>query len=170
MPTLEEVLKSLPAGKQFFIEIKCGTEILPALSRVLKRASKERPELASQLTIICFNAKVIAACRERFPEIPANLLKSYGKEKGSEGWRPDPDSVFAQLADCNASALGTQANSEVITPAFVHRLRDAKLGFHCWTVNEPELARHFAELGVDSITTDYPAKIRAALEAGAAVP
>ena len=83
-------------------------------------------------------------------------------------WR---SAQFARLETAVATILiAASVVGAVITPAFVHRLRDAKLGFHCWTVNEPELARHFAELGVDSITTDYPAKIRAALEAGAAVP
>ena len=29
-----------------------------------------------------------------------------------------------------------------------------------WTINDIETARHFRDLGVDSITTDFPKRIR----------
>ncbi|MCB1806648.1 MAG: glycerophosphodiester phosphodiesterase, partial [Candidatus Competibacteraceae bacterium] len=35
MPVLDEVLAAAPPGKQVVIEIKCGPEIIPALSQVL---------------------------------------------------------------------------------------------------------------------------------------
>src|SRR5258706_1541868 len=43
IPTLEEVLAAVPRSKRLFIEIKCGPEIAPELSRVLSR-SDCRPE------------------------------------------------------------------------------------------------------------------------------
>ena len=33
-----------------------------------------------------------------------------------------------------------------------------------WTINDIETARHFRDLGVDSITTDFPKKIREGLK------
>ena len=35
IPTLEDVIDSLPEGKKFFIEIKCGTEIMKPLIKVI---------------------------------------------------------------------------------------------------------------------------------------
>ena len=33
-----------------------------------------------------------------------------------------------------------------------------------WTINDIETTRHFRDLGVDSITTDFPKKIRNGLK------
>jgi len=53
---------------------------------------------------------------------------------------------------------------EVVDAAFVETLNDAGYPVHVWTINDHDAARHFAELGVASTTTDRPAAIRAALQ------
>ena len=55
------------------------------------------------------------------------------------------------------------AEPAVVNEAFVAAVRAADLALHVWTVNDPDLARRMARLGVDSITTDVPADTRAAL-------
>ncbi|MFL2451296.1 MAG: hypothetical protein ACJ0IB_04455 [Verrucomicrobiales bacterium] len=37
-------------------------------------------------------------------------------------------------------------------------------GSDSWTINDIETARHFRDLGVDSITTDFPKRIRDGLK------
>lgn len=162
IPTLEQVMDSVPDGKKFFIEIKCGTEIMAPLIKVLDQRIKERPELANQISFIAFDYHVIKACRNQWPEIEANFLESYKKIKGT--WMPEQNDIFQTLKMSLASGLGTQANEEVIDSGFVKRLRKDKLSFHCWTINDIETARHFRDLGVDSITTDFPKKIRDGLK------
>ena len=39
IPTLNEVLLTVPPGKYIFIEIKCGVEIIPYLNQVLKHTN-----------------------------------------------------------------------------------------------------------------------------------
>jgi glycerophosphoryl diester phosphodiesterase len=162
IPTLEQVIDSVPDGKKFFIEIKCGTEIMAPLIKFLDQRMKERPELANQISFIAFDYHVIKACRNQWPEIEANFLESYKKIKGT--WMPEQNDIFQTLKMSLASGLGTQANEEVIDSGFVKRLRKDKLSFHCWTINDIEQARHFRDLGVDSITTDFPKKIRDGLK------
>src|SRR4051812_564859 len=55
IPTLAEALATMPEGKRFFIEIKTGPEILPALEKVLKESGK-KPE---QLVIIGFGYEAV---------------------------------------------------------------------------------------------------------------
>ncbi len=162
IPTLEQVIESVPDGKKFFIEIKCGTEIMAPLIKVLDQRMKKRPELANQISFIAFDYHVIKACRNQWPEIEANFLESYKKIKGT--WMPEQNDIFQTLKISLASGLGTQANEEVIDSGFVKRLRKEELSFHCWTINEIKQARHFRDLGVDSITTDFPKKIRDGLK------
>lgn len=161
IPTLDEILEILPDGKRFFIEIKCGPEIVEPLAKTL--AMIEKPGLESQLTIIAFNEEVVRQCRKRFPDIPCNWLVSFKKHKLTGRWGPAKGTVLKGLTASGANGLGCSAKLEVVNAAFVKQLRDAGLQFHCWTVDEPALARGFAALGVDSITTNEPKAIRTVL-------
>ena len=107
---------------------------------------------------------MIKSCRTQWPDIEANYLESYKKIKGISKWAPNENEVFRLLKLSLASGIGTQANKEVLNPKFIKRLRLNQLSFHCWTINDIETARHFRDLGVDSITTDFPKRIRDGLK------
>ncbi len=163
IPTLDEVLATIPPGKRIFIEIKCGPKIVPILKRRLAKFPQVKPE---QISIICFSEEVIIACRKELPHLTANWLVSYKKHKITRKWHPSADSVMASLKKTGASGLGTQAQPAVIDRAFAERMHKTKYGFHCWTINDAESARRFQTLGVDSITTDRPAFLRMAIAGG----
>ena len=55
IPTLAEVIKTLPKGKKIFIEIKCGDEITSALLNQLSNFDIS----SDQIVIISFDSKVI---------------------------------------------------------------------------------------------------------------
>jgi glycerophosphoryl diester phosphodiesterase len=161
IPTLAEVLATIPAGKRIFIEIKCGAEIVPRLSPVLQE-SKLKPE---QTVVISFDEQVIAGVREQIPQIKAYWLAGFKQDKETKEYRPRVDKVFETLAALRPTGLDVQANRDVVDAAFVRRLREQNYEFHVWTVNDPVDARYFRSLGVDSITTDRPRFLRQALEA-----
>jgi len=51
-----------------------------------------------------------------------------------------------------------------VNDEFLQRLRAAGIEeFHVWTVDDPDKARYFQRLGAWAITTNCPAKLRAAL-------
>ncbi len=156
---IPKVLELVPAGKRLFLEIKCGPEILPPLERALATTSLS----PDQIVIISFDDEVIRQCRERLPEHRAHWLTSF-REDDSGRWNPNSEQVFNILSQTKASGLDTKADPDRVTTALVARLREAGLEFHCWTVDTPALARHFRELGVDSITTNRPAWLRRQLE------
>ena len=155
MPTLEEVLAIVPANKQVFIEIKCGPSIVPLLKTQVE-ASKLT---AGQMVVISFNAQVIAEVRRQIPQIKAQWLVSYKQDKETQQWKPTREEVLATLKKIGASGLDTNAH-ETIDAGFVKQLREAKMDFHCWTVDDPKVAKRFVSLGVDSITTNRPGWLR----------
>jgi len=55
VPTFAEVAATVPDGRMFYIEVKCGPEIIPALLRGIAESGLE----ASQIVVISFNAPVI---------------------------------------------------------------------------------------------------------------
>lgn len=160
IPTLEDVLATIPRGKRIFVEIKCGTEIVPALKKRLSRSGLSN----EQIMIIAFNETVVDACRRSMPQYQCNWLTSYRWSREERAWEPAKSDVIETLRRSQATGLGTQGNLEVIDRAFVGRLRDTGFEFHVWTINDPDAANRFVELGVDSITTDRPALIRRAIE------
>ena len=155
IPTLPEVLALVPQGKRLFLEIKCGPEIMAPLGRM--RLSPDK------VVIISFNREVIRQCREQLPSLKAHWLTSYEENEAGQ-WKPTEKEVRKTLREINASGLDTKADPARVTPAFVAILREAKLEFHCWTVDDVALAKRFQALGVDSITTNRPAWLRAEME------
>jgi len=153
--TLDEVLVAVPEGKRIFIELKTGPDIVPPLVRTLSQAAL-KPE---QMCVIAFNADTIAACKKALPHIEAHWLTGYKQDKKTGVWSPTIDSIMATLRRIKADGLDTNAHA-TIDAAFVRRLRDAGLAFHCWTVNDVDVAKRFRALGVDSITTDRPGWLR----------
>ena len=159
-PTLEEVLALVPAGKAFFIEIKCGPEIVPALEKALAKS----PVPAENLRIISFNADVIAQCRERLPKVRAHWLTDYKLDKQTSELRPTHETLLKTLRQTRASGLGSKANFEVVTPAFVSQLKGMGLEVGAWTVDKPEDAKRLMGMGVTAITTNRPEFIRRHIE------
>jgi glycerophosphoryl diester phosphodiesterase len=157
IPTLEQALATLPKGKQrFFIEVKCGAEIVPELKRILE-PMKDR---AAQLAIIAFKRDAAAESKKAMPWIKVYRLAS-GKTKDKK-----PTDLTQLIADTKADQLDGLDLGVTDFPwdeAMVKQIRDAGFGLYVWTVNKPADVQRFAKLGVDGITTDDPVMVREAL-------
>ena len=152
IPTLDEVLATVPAGKRVFIEVKCGPEIVPELDRVIK-AAKLKPE---QTCVISFSADVIAATKKARPDLPAYWivnLNTKGKPKTAED-------LIARAKDIKADGLDLSATPAVLDAAFGKKVKDAGLKLYVWTVDDVELAKKMLAAGVESITTNRPGWLR----------
>lgn len=166
IPTLSEVLGLVRPGKLFFLEIKGGAELVPPIAQVLRESGTN----LSQVVIIAFDPLTIAEVRRHIPEVRTYWLVSYQRDKTTGQWKPTVDEILATLRAIGAHGLDSQANPAVVDQQFVRTIREAGFELHVWTVNDEALARHFQNLGVDSITTDYPERIRRALRTSSAQP
>ncbi len=86
------------------------------------------------------------------------------KETGKISDRPDE--LLARCKDAGLDGLDLKYDSE-LTPEFMAKMKAARLELIVWTVNEPDVARRMAALGVLGITTDRPAWLREQLQAAA---
>jgi len=159
MPTLSEVLETVPAGKQIFVEIKCGVEILPILKKQLAACDLD----PDQIVLICFSAEVIEEARRTMPAYEANWLTSYRTHPVTRQISPSAKTILRMLDDSSASGFGTQAKMDFISSELVESVHDSGRSIHAWTVDEPGVARELRNLGFDSITTNRPAEIREAI-------
>ena len=155
VPTLAEMLATVPAGKKVFVEVKCGPEIVPTLVRGLK-ASKLEPE---RTPVISFNADVIAAVKKAQPDLPAYWLVSLKENKKKKTPPPTAEEAIAKAREINADGLDLQA-APVLDKAYADKVKAAGLRLYVWTVNDPAEARRMVEIGAEGITTDRPAWLR----------
>jgi len=161
-PTLAEVLEAVPAGKQFFVELKTGPEIVKPLCRLLD----EQQVNLDSLVIIAFDETTIAACKRALPSVKAHWLTGFKETvQGSGEWLPKATTIAETVARCGADGVGMQGRREVIDEEFVAMLNNGDVGeFHVWTIDQPADARYFIDLGAIGITTNRPAFIRSSLE------
>lgn len=108
---------------------------------------------------------MIAECKRALPGIQAHWLTSFKQDKASGAWRPTPERIATTVKECGADGVGLQGQRKVIDRGFLDRLTAGGVReFHVWTVDSPDDARAFRDLGAMGITTNRPAFIRAALE------
>lgn len=158
IPTLAEILRTVPPGKRLFIEVKCGPEIVPELGRVLKGAGK-KPE---QAVIISFSKDVVTAAKARFPELSVYWLVGLKQDEETGQWSFETNDLIEQTR--TAAVDGINVNSvPVVDREFVASFKQAGFKVYVWTVNSPEEARRLVEAGVDGITTDRPRFLRLSL-------
>ena len=162
IPTLKEVLDSLPPDRRLFIEVKCGAEIVAPLAAVLSAASVQ----PDRIRLLAFSADLILAIKERLPQWRACWLTDY---RFRAGWRPSPGEVLETLRRIGADGLASRSRS-VLDRDFVAALRDDSREIHVWTVDALPEARRLVALGVDSIMTNRPAFLLAGLKRDAVRP
>jgi glycerophosphoryl diester phosphodiesterase len=156
LPTLEDMLATVPMGKRVFVEIKTGPEIVPELDRVLK-ASKLKAE---QTPVISFNINVVKAAKKARPDLAVYWIVSLRPAKGKQP--PTAESLIAKAKAANADGLDLSV--ETLDQAFADKIRAAGLKLYVWTVNDPAVARRMVDIGVDGITTDRPGWLREQLK------
>jgi glycerophosphoryl diester phosphodiesterase len=157
--TLEEVLAVVPERKQVVVELKAGPEIIEPLVDVLERT----PMADENLLLISLMDATVAECKRRLPNVNCHWLTGY-HQRSNGTWTPTADEVIATIRRLGADGFGSESKPEHFDADFVERLRAAGINqFHVWTVDDPTVARFYANLGAWGITTNRPALIRAEL-------
>jgi glycerophosphoryl diester phosphodiesterase len=155
LPTFSEVAATVPAGRKFYIEVKCGAEILPALLRDLAASGLT----ADQVVVISFKAPVIRELKKQAPQFTAYWLTSFDKQSPLN---PTAAAVVATLGEIKADGFSSSADARM-DETYIKTIRAAGFDYHCWTVDDPQVAKRFDRLGARSITTNRPEFLRNAV-------
>lgn len=142
MPFLSEVIETVPEGKKLFVEVKCGTEVLPFLKEVFVKSGK-----IERLVVISFDFDVVAGSKEIMPEVPAYLLHYNLLGNYSTKW-------IDKANETNLDGLNFRYKG--ISEEFIKNVHDAGMKIYTWTVDDPEEAAVLIGSGIDGITTNRP--------------
>lgn len=159
IPSLSEVIATVPPGKQLVIEIKCGPEVITPLATVLSRSTLT-PE---QTVIIGFNYDTMKQVRQRIPKSQTYWLSGFKNDKKTGVSTPTVDDLIKKAT--SAKLTGVNVNYKgPIDAAFTRKIQAAGLKLLVWTVNDANVARKLKKAGVDGITTDKPEWLRQQLQ------
>jgi glycerophosphoryl diester phosphodiesterase len=117
-----------------------------------------------QIVLISFKDDAIAECKKQMPDLKALWLCSFDNKKR---YAPPKSvgEVAATLKRIHADGLDAQAVPEYFNAAFINCLRQQGCHeFSVWTVDDPKVARFYADLGAWSITTNRPGWLREQLK------
>jgi glycerophosphoryl diester phosphodiesterase len=157
IPTIEEVIATIPTGKMFFIELKVGPEIVLPLKKVIEKSTL-KPE---QIVIISFKRDTLAACEKHLPHLTTHWLAKQKKHPVSGEWGPIPADVIRTVIELHVDGFGSQANPKIFDAKYIESLRRSGIkDFHVWTVDDVETARFYQAQRAFSITTNRPALLR----------
>ena len=108
-------------------------------------------ELESTAVVIDFSAARVKKVRELAPEICCAWLCSFNSETPED---EIAEKIIGTLKDCNTNVVDMQFGRA--TPTLVRKLNEAGISVWCWTVDNPEDIQRLYDMGVDSVTTDFP--------------
>lgn len=151
VPTLREVLETMPRYGEIYIELKSVGPIVDALKTIFA-SGPWRPE---QLTFIAFDEVTISAVKQLFPAHKAYWLTCNwtGDWQNRGTSKLSPAELVAKLRELGVDGVDICA-TEFLDKSYADALHAANLGFHVWTVDETAEAKRMAKIGVDSITTN----------------
>jgi glycerophosphoryl diester phosphodiesterase len=155
IPTLAEVLATIPKGRRMFVEIKCGPAIVPELQAVVK-ASKKSPQ---QIVFISFSPEACSAVKRALPAHAVYLLCGFRKDEKTGRWLPTAEELMALARNAKLDGVDLGA-AEPMNADLVAKIKAAGLGVFVWTVDDVGLAKSLVKAGVDGITTDQPGSLR----------
>ncbi|MEZ5275189.1 MAG: glycerophosphodiester phosphodiesterase family protein [Opitutaceae bacterium] len=157
IPTLEEVLDTVPESGRLFLEIKVGTEAVPPIQKAIRRSRIRN----GQVSLIAFRRPVLLAAAVAMPRCDACWIVDLKR-------RPDQDpakeaSRLARITRADGLAAinaGLDAESDL---AIIPALQSHGLKVYAWTINDRFLARRLIRVGIDGITSDRAAWLRQGL-------
>lgn len=149
IPTLAEVLATIPSGKKIIIEIKSSADIIPFLKKDIEKSGLKN----NQIEIICFNLSIIAAAKKALPQFKALWLLDLDYLWINRIVPPNIKRIISTTKKYNLDGINVWAGKQ-LTPEFAGQIKADNLLLYCWTVNDPIQAKKLFKMGVDAVTTD----------------
>ena len=158
VPSLGEVLATVPPGKRLVVELKAGPELLAPLAADLATAFAAGLQPA-QIVVIAFDRELALLAKARLPAVA--VLWLYDPRR--RGVRPRPTAAVRRAAlrvrELGLDGLDLFAH-RCLRARLVEEIHALGLRLFVWTVNRPRICERLLHAGVDGITTNHPDTMR----------
>jgi len=151
IPSIEEVLQTVPPDKDICIEIKGGPECLPLLKQALQKSSLNR----AQITLMDFDLQVVIQAKKMFPKIEVLWLYEFIPPLTKENQQIIFKEIIERAVRAQVDGINIEENP-FIDGQLIEDAHNCGLLFYTWTVNDPERAQFLINAKINGITTDKP--------------
>lgn len=158
IPTVEEVLQTIPRGKRLFIEIKCAANSVPELTAALERSSAS----PKSVVIIGFSLATVTDMKRARPDLEVCWIVERKRSWRTGRWTPTADWIIARARE--AGLDGVDMGVRGLHTGFVEEIKRATLNCYVWTVDSPFVAARLIRAGIDGVTTNRPGWLREQLQ------
>lgn len=149
IPTLSEILETVPNDKKLIIELKSDPQIINELKEEIHNSNLA----IEQVEIISFDIFTVARAKKVMPEHNVLWLAELDYSFLGRILPSSVDKLISNAVKNNLDGLDVWAGS-MIDKNFVEKVRSKKLMLYVWTVNDPKKAMLLQSIGIDAITTD----------------
>lgn len=149
IPTLTEVLKTVPQDCRLIIEIKSDRTILNKLKSELEASGLQ----SSQIELIAFNSETLALAKKIMPQY--KMLWLLGLDYFWPHWvlRVDEQKIMEKLAKLNLDGIDVWAG-RLLTRSFIYKFKQEGYLVYAWTIDKTDKAKALIEQGIDGLTTN----------------
>ncbi len=153
IPSLKQVIASVPVHGKLIVEIKGSWRLLDNLKQDISTLSKE------QVVIIAFNLKTLARAKKQMHQ-----LKMLWLIESKPLWcqlilGTYPKAIIKKLKKYGIDGINI-GDSRYLTKKIIKKLTSARIPVYTWTVNDPDRATYLLNSGVQCITTDRAAWLK----------
>lgn len=186
IPSLKQILTTVPVGGRLFVELKGDVESAEGVRRLKQfwdgRTSAEDLKARSEpdsacysalfaaldadlrlvlnrpesVVLISFDPLLLRAAVLRFPHLATYLIVEQQYRDGA--WQPGLETLIREAAPCGFRGLDL-SGTPAVTSGSVRRAAEAGLQTAVWTINSESEARRLIEAGVHALTTDDPRRM-----------
>jgi glycerophosphoryl diester phosphodiesterase len=155
IPTLKQALSLARPESLILIHAYFGTNALPRFKEILS----EVPQVTKEtLVVISFDGSIFKGVKEILPGCKTYLLSSMKIDKTTGKSKKTAEELIAQAKIVGADGISVEGVQQ-LDAAFFQKIKDAGLSAHVWTIDDYDVAKRFAEMGVDSITSNCAAEL-----------
>jgi glycerophosphoryl diester phosphodiesterase len=149
IPTLAEVLATVPVGKKLFVEIKVDAGILPELKRILEKS----PNSPDHVVLIGMDLHTMEILKKAIPRYHVCWVCSLKDEKKLAIKGNPGEGLIAHVRQAGLDGLDIEAGKKM-DKKFIARVKRAGMKLYVWTVDDPREARRLFACGADGIATN----------------
>jgi len=150
LPTLKELLQTVPDDKKICIEIKSG-DCVELIDKIIKD-SHLKPD---QFVFMDFDINTVIEAKRVFKRSEILWLYEFIPPLKEQQAKPAFEMIIEKAISVNANGINIEFNP-FIDKDLIDRVHQANMKFYTWTVNDLGDAIKLRDWGIDGITTDKP--------------
>lgn len=155
IPTLEQVLKTIPTNGTLVVELKDG----PEMENALVKLGEKNPIIWKQLEFISFNYETICMAKKIFPNNKCLWLLDLDYNLETAKSAPSNKQIIQKVKQHNLDGIDVFAG-KMADKSFFKTMHQENFEVYLWTINKLEHAKQYLPFSPDGLTTDRPKWIK----------